>query len=210
MTDGKRSGGEDERGRIWEVMHRRLEELSHDLSGEMTEEELRDLWYRRALELNRVPDHEREKVDRAKMITFRLGPDRYGVSIAVVREVQKEERLTPVPTAPEFVVGVMNLRGNILSVVDIRAFFGLPAVSRGEKSRILVVEGAGLRLGVIVERVYGIIDVRVGDIKPPLSLDKGLTDDYVEGIITHRGEMLIVIDMEKILSNPRLLVEENV
>ncbi len=212
MTVGERSGdhgdGGDRRD-LWDEIHRRVESLTQS-SEEMTETELEDLWYRRALELSRAPDGEGERADLLKLVTFRLGADRYGVEIGMVREIQRAGNITAVPTVPEFVVGVMNLRGNILSVVDIRVFFGLPAVTLRESTRILVVEGSGVRLGIVVERVDEISDVRGETIKPPLSLDKGITDDYIRGIVTHRGEMLIVVDLEKILSNPRLVVEENV
>jgi purine-binding chemotaxis protein CheW len=199
-------GGED----IWEEIHRRVEALSLQRVGEMTEDELKDLWYRRALELSRSPDHEKGQGDRLSLVTFMLGSDRYGVGLEMVREIQRAGRITPVPTAPDFIIGVMNLRGNILSVVDIRSFFGLPGVTIGEKTRILVVEGAGLRIGILVERVDEIKGVKEEDVKPPLSSDKGLAEDYIRGIVTHRGEMLIVIDLGKVLENPRLVVDEKV
>jgi purine-binding chemotaxis protein CheW len=202
----EKKGGED----IWVEIHRRVEALSLKAVGEMTAEELKDLWYRRALELSRSPDHEKAQGDRLNLVTFTLGPDHYGVGLEMVREIQRAGRITPVPTAPDFIVGVMNLRGNILSVVDIRAFFGLPGLTIGEKTRILVVEGSGLRIGILVERVDEITDVREEDVKPPLSSDKGLAEDYIRGIVTYRGEMLIVIDLGKVLANPRLVVEEKV
>jgi purine-binding chemotaxis protein CheW len=195
---------------IWQEIHGRIEALSHDLSGEITEEELHDLWYRRALELSRSQEARADAGGSLKMITFRLGSDRYGVSLEMVREIQRAGRITPVPTAPDFVSGVVNLRGNVLSVVDIRVFFSLPGVVMGEKTRILVVEDEGLIVGILVEKVDEIVDVSMEGVKPPLSLDKGITEDYIQGIATHRGEMLIIIDLEKILKNPRLVVEENV
>ncbi len=212
MSDQQGGGnlGSPDQSEVWQEIHRRIDELSREVSGEMTEEELHDLWYRRALELSRVPAQEGQGSDSLKMVTFRLGSDRYGVGIDMVSEIQRAGRITPVPTAPDFVAGVMNLRGNILSVVDIRVFFGLPKVVMSEKTRILVVEGEGLRIGVLVDMVDEITDVREEGIKPPLSLDKGIAEDYIRGIATRRGEMLIVVELEKILKNPRLVVEENV
>jgi purine-binding chemotaxis protein CheW len=212
MSD--QQGGENpespDQNQVWQQIHRRIDDLSREVAGEMTEEELHDLWYRRALELSRAQVQEGQESDSLKMITFRLGADRYGVAIDMVREIQRAGRITPVPTAPDFVVGVMNLSGNILSVVDIRVFFGLSKVVMSGKTRILVVEGEGLRIGMVVDRVDEITDVRAEGIKPPLSLDKGITEDYIRGIATHRGEMLIVIELEKILKNPRLVVEEKI
>lgn len=209
--DKGRGTGEGSSGEgIWQEIHGRIEALSREFSAEISEEELKDLWYRRALELSRSQESKTEEGGSLKMITFRLGSDRYGVSLAMVREIQRAGRITHVPTAPDFVSGVVNLRGNILSVVDIRIFFNLPGVVMGEKTRIVVVEDEDLIVGILVEKVDEIVDVSMEGVKPPLSLDKGITEDYIQGIATHRGEMLIIIDLEKILKNPRLVVEEYV
>jgi purine-binding chemotaxis protein CheW len=209
MTEGKdRDVGHD--SGIWEKIHQRIEMLSEEMDGTLTEEDLRDLWYRRALELSRLSGPGQESDRKLKVVVFRLGSDRYGVNLDMVREIQRAGRITPVPTAPDFVVGVMNLRGNILSVVDIRIFSGLPKVTVSERTRILVVEGEGLRIGILVEQVDEINAVDEADVKPPLSLNKTIAEDYVKGIVTHRGEMLILLDLGKILGNPRLVVEESV
>jgi purine-binding chemotaxis protein CheW len=209
MSEGKGREMKHDR-RIWEKIHERIEMLTEEMNGTLTEEDLRDLWYRRALELSRLSGPSQESDRKLRVVVFRLGSDRYGVSLDRVREIQRAGRITPVPTAPDFVVGVMNLRGNILSVVDIRIFFGLPKVTVSERTRILVVEGEGLRIGIIVEQVDEIAAVDEADIKPPLSLNKTISEDYIKGIASHRGEMLIMVDLGKVLRNPRLVVEENV
>jgi purine-binding chemotaxis protein CheW len=212
MAEEKGKAAEDRPSseEVWKEMHEKIEALSGEMSASITEEELQDLWYRRALELSRSQADEKGESGGLKMITFRLGSDRYGVALDLVREIQRTGRITPVPTAPDFVTGIVNLRGSILSVIDIRVFFGLPAVVINEKTRILVVENKGLRLGILVERVDEITDIDVNGIKPPLSLDKGITEDYIKGIVTHGGDMFIIIDLERILKNPRLIVEEKV
>lgn len=201
----------EERARgLWEKIHARIEALAESKEGEMTADELTDLWYRRALELSRVPDEAEQQGDFMKLVTFKLDRDRYGVAIDMVREIQRAEGVTTVPTAPDFVVGVMNLRGSILSIVDIRIFFGLPPVTIGPAARILLVESDELRVGLLVEHVNEIAQINTADIQPPLSPGEGITEDYIRGIVKHRGEMLIVVDLKKILENPRLLVEEKV
>ena len=152
MTEEKGRKKEHDR-HIWEKIHQRIGMLTEEMDGELTEEDLRDLWYRRALELSRLSGPGQESDQKMKVVIFRLGSDRYGVSLDQVREIQRAGRITLVPTAPDFVVGVMNLRGSILSVVDIRIFFGLPKVTVSERTRIVVVEGEGLRIGILVEQV---------------------------------------------------------
>ena len=201
---------DDDRAGIWKKIHERVDALAEGMNSEMTQEELKDLWYRRAIELGQAQEDNKLGAEDQKLVTFRLGRDRYGVPIEMVREIQRAGGITAVPTAPDFVVGVMNLRGSILSVVDIRTFFGLPAVSQGPKARILVVESRELRVGLLVERVDEIAEVNLADLQPPLSLNKGITEDYIRGMARVRGEMLIVVDLGKILANPRLIVEEKV
>lgn len=205
-------GNSEEEGAadIWHEIHHRLDALSKEMDGDLTEEELKDLWYRRALELSRVPVRESESESSLKVVTFRLGSDRYGVDIGMVREIQRAGGITPVPTAPEFVSGVINLRGNIISVIDVRVFFGLPPAVLSDRARILVVEGNGMSIGIFVEQVDEIINVTISDIKPPLSFAKGIKEDYVAGIVTARGEMMIIVEMEKILGNPRIIVNDTI
>ena len=195
---------------LWEKIHSRIGDLAEGMDEELTPDELQDLWYRRALELGRAPAGAEQQGDYMKLVTFKLGRDRYGVSIDMVREIQRAEGITTVPTAPPFVNGVMNLRGSILSVVDIRTFFGLPAVNQGPRARILLVESGDLRVGLLVERVDEIAQINTADIQPPLSPGQGIAEDYIRGIVKHRGEMLIVINLKRILENPRLVVEEKV
>ena len=79
-----------------------------------------------------------------------------------------------------------------------------------DRARILVVEGNGMSIGIFVEQVDEITNVTISDIKPPLSFAKGIKEDYVAGIVTARGEMMIIVEMEKILGNPRIIVNDTV
>jgi purine-binding chemotaxis protein CheW len=111
---------------------------------------------------------------------------------------------------PPFVAGVVNLRGAILSVVDLRAFFGLEPVPAGERARILVAEAPGMTVGLVVEQVEEIADVPAGEVKPPLAPARGIAEDYVAGIVALRGQMVVLIDLERVLRNPRIVVDEAV
>lgn len=197
-----------ESDRLWKEIHRRIGKMDRGLSPAEEEENLRDLWRCRALELSRVYEQEEEKGFRIKLVVFRLGSERYGVRITWVREIQKVGHIAVVPTAPAFVVGVINLRGNILSVIDIKVFFGLEQVVMNEHTRVLVVERGGMSIGILVEEVDEIVDIATADIKPPLSPAKGVTEEHVLGIAPHGGGMLLLLDVEKILKNPRIIVDE--
>ena len=205
-TAGKSSGKEDPS--LWEQIHQRIKELEDKQELEYSGDELKDLWYRRALELSVVPEHELRVDHKEKHVIFKLDSDRYGVPINLVHEIQRIGDITPIDTAPEFVVGVINLRGNILSIVDMRIFFGLEGVTQGEKSRVLVAQEGGMRIGILVDQVDEIGEVSPDEVKPPLSTARGIAEEYIRGIVAHKRSMLILVDLAKILKNPRLVVDE--
>jgi purine-binding chemotaxis protein CheW len=204
-------GWEDRReasSRVWAEIRRRFEELERASAAGPEPEDLAGLWRRRAIELAEAPDRDRDEGELLKLVIMRLGPDRYGVPITAVREILRVGRITAVHTAPDFVHGVINLRGIITTVLDLRVFFGLEAGPVGEAARILVAEGAGMAVGLLVEQVEGIVDVPAAEVKPPLAPAKGIAEDYVAGIAAPGGQMVVLVDLEKVLRNPRIVVDE--
>jgi purine-binding chemotaxis protein CheW len=197
--------------RLWAQIRQRIEELDRASAEDAAGEDLAEVWQRRALDLARDADRERDRGETIKLVVFRLGADRYAVRITSVLEIQKVGRITPLPTAPAFVTGVINLRGVVLSVLDLRAFFGLEQVLVGEGARILVAEGGGMTVGLLVEQVEEIADVPSADVRPPLAPSKGIAEDYVSGIVALRGgQMVVLVDLDRILRNPRIVVDETV
>jgi len=194
--------------RAWVAIRRRIEQLDHGTTAAPAAEDLPALWHRRAIELAETPDRDREAGEVLTLALLRLGADRYAVPIASVREILRVGRLTPVGAAPAFVHGVINLRGVIMTVLDLRVFFGLEPGPVGAEARIIVAEGGGMVVGILVEQVEEIVDLPAALVKPPLAPAKGMVDDYVVGIAAHRGRMVVLIDLEKVLSNPRIIVDE--
>jgi len=194
--------------RIWVEIRRRIEQLERAAEAGPQIEDLQELWRRRAVELAAAPDRDREDGELLKLVILRLGPDRYGVPITAVREILRVGRITPVHTAPDIVRGVINLRGVITTVLDLRAFFGLEAGPVGEGARILVAEGAGMAVGLLVEQIEEIVDLPAAEVKPPLAPAKGMAEDYVAGIAAPGGQMVVLVDLEKMLRNPRIVVDE--
>ena len=193
--------------RVWEEIRRRTGQL--DLRPPAPAAgELAALWRQRAIELAAAPARDLEAGELLTLVLLRLGADRYAVPITSVREIRRVGRLTPVSTAPAFVLGVINLRGVIMTVLDLRVFFGLEPGPVGAEARIIIAEGGGLVVGILVEQVEEIIDLPAAQVKPPLSPAKGLVEDYVVGIAAHGDQMVVLIDLEKVLGNPRIIVDE--
>jgi purine-binding chemotaxis protein CheW len=194
--------------RLWAEIRKRIEQLDLATDVAPAAEDLAALWHRRAVELAEAPDRDREVGELLSLVLLRLGADRYAVPITSVREILRVGRLTPVSTAPAFVIGVINLRGVIMTVLDLRVFFGLEPGPVGADARIIIAEGAGMVVGILVERVEEIVDLPTAHVKPPLSPAKGLAEDYVVGIAAHGDQMVVLIDLEKVLGNPRIIVDE--
>jgi len=194
--------------RVWGEIRRRIEHLERGAEAAPAPEDLSALWHRRAIELAEAPDRDREVGDMLELVVFRFGADRYAVPITAVREILRVGRVTPVNTAPAFVHGVINLRGVIVAVLDLRVFFGIEPGSIGAGARIIIAEGGGMVVGMLVEEVEEIVDVPAAHIKPPLASGKGLVEDYVAGIATHGGQMVVLVDLEKVFRNPRIVVDE--
>jgi purine-binding chemotaxis protein CheW len=148
------------------------------------------------------------------LLLFRLGGERYGLEVTGVREIYPLERLTPVPRTPPFVAGVFSARGRILSVIDLRAFFGLPAVGLSDQTKIMVVaptdltsELAALEVGLLADEVIDVMTLRQEDIEPPLTASGGNRADYIQGIT---ADLLVVLNLKTLLNDQRLIVHEEV
>lgn len=194
--------------RVWGEIRSRIEHLDRVADAAPAAEDLAALWRRRAVELAEAPDRDRELGEVLTLVLLRLGADRYALPITSVREILRVGRLTTVSTAPAFVLGVINLRGVIMTVLDLRVFFGLEPGPVGDEARIIIAEGGGMVVGILVEQVEEIVDLPAAQVKPPLSPAKGLVEDYVVGIAAHGGQMVVLIDLEKVLGNPRIIVDE--
>lgn len=194
--------------RVWAEIRRRIDQLEVSVEVEPDTAELAALWRRRAIELAEAPDRDSEAGEMLTQVVLRLGGDLYAVPITSVREILRPGRLTPVSTAPAFVHGVINLRGAVLAVLDLRVFFGIEPAPAGDGARIVVAEGGGMVVGILVERVEEIIDLPAAEVKPPLPAAKGIAEDYVIGIAAPGGRMIVLVDLEKVLRNPRIVVDE--
>jgi len=131
-----------------------------------------------------------------EMLSFRIGGEEYAVSVADVREVLKTIQLTSVPNTPDYILGVMSLRGTMLPIIDLCRRFGLPAGVQDEKSRIVVVSSAGEEVGLLVDRVTGVFSVLPDEIKPaPENIEQGA--EFLRGIVRKDERLYILLDLDK-------------
>jgi purine-binding chemotaxis protein CheW len=138
-----------------------------------------------------------------RIVEFFLAHERYAVEATFVREVQRVKHLTPLPCTPSFVLGIMNVRGHILSVVDVRTFFDLPHNRSHERDTVVVLHAGELELGVLTDGVVGARSVPAQSVKPVSPGLSGIRREYLRGI---SEEHTILLDVDRILSDRRMLV----
>lgn len=134
-----------------------------------------------------------------QVVVFKLDDQTYGLDISAVSEIIRMENITHVPRAPEFVEGVINLRGRIIPVMDLRERFELASGEYTRQSRIIIVEIAEVTVGMIVDSVLEVLRIPVDSIEPPPAMVDGVDVAYLRGIALWDGRMIILLNLQKIL-----------
>ncbi len=144
-----------------------------------------------------------------KLVGFRLGNEEYAVDILKIKEIKLLMEVTRVPKAPAFVVGVINLRGDIVPIIDLRKKLRLPSIEFDEDTRIIIVEIEQKKCGVIVDGVSEVITMDERSILPPPAIIKGSIDSaYLKGVGKIGERILILLDLDKILTSNEVEVLE--
>jgi purine-binding chemotaxis protein CheW len=137
-----------------------------------------------------------------QVVAFRIGNETYGVRIAAVREIVRVPEITSVPNAPELIEGVINLRGKIIPVMDLRKRFGLSEIVTDKKNRILVVDLENKLLGLIVNSASEVLKISPSDIEAPGTVFAEGESGYVTGVGKLKGRLIILLDINKLLHRP--------
>jgi purine-binding chemotaxis protein CheW len=134
-----------------------------------------------------------------KYLTFRLGDEEYGLEILKVQEIIGLMRVTPVPQTPAYIRGVINLRGKVIPVVNLRLKFGMASAEDTDHTCVIVVEVEGNRVGIIVDDVCEVLDIEAKDIEPPPPMGHAMEQDFILGMGKVGERVKILLDIEKVL-----------
>lgn len=137
-------------------------------------------------------------------VTFTLENEVYGINVMQVQEVLREIEVAPVPGAPHYVLGIINLRGNVVSVIDGRARFGLPAVESTQLTRIIVIEAQQQIIGILVDSVAEVVDVEADEVETAPNVGSNDASRYIDGVVNRDDRLLIVVDLNKLLTEAEL------
>lgn len=144
---------------------------------------------------------EEEKGESIQLITFRIANELYGIETSYSKEVLKLPKIVRVPHTPEWILGVINLRGSIVSVIDLRILFGLAVSKLSPGARIITVSAGEVYTGIVVESIVDIINLPKDDIQPALETLGGIKKDFIQGQVPQEKALLILLDIEAILKS---------
>lgn len=170
-------------------------------------EETRKILHARALELARPQENHEAAAATLQIVEFVLARETHAVETAFVREVCPLREITPVPCTPPFVLGILNVRGQIVTVIDLKKLFDLPDSGITDLNKVLIVRAGDMEVGFLADAVIGGRQIDPHDLQPSLPTLTGIRAEYLRGVT---GARLIVLDVEKILSDKRILVNETV
>ena len=134
-------------------------------------------------------------------VTFQLDRETYGINVMQVQEVLRYTEIAPVPGAPDYVLGIINLRGNVVTVIDTRSRFGLPPAEVSENSRIVIIEADKQGIGIMVDSVAEVVYLRSSEIDVAPSVGTEESAKFIQGVSNRDGELLILVDLNKLLSD---------
>lgn len=135
-----------------------------------------------------------------RWVTFRLADEIYGINVMQVQEVLRMTEIAPVPGAPGCVLGIINLRGNVVTVVDARELFGLPRNENTDQTRIMIVEINKLIVGLLVDSVAEVVNIQNSDIDSAPSIGNEDSSRYIQGVYSKSGEILILVDLNRLMT----------
>lgn len=187
----------------WNAIHRRLEQSTKTLDQGLALAEKKRILKERATLLAREQAAAQIVQARLEVIEFILAYERYAIESSWVREVYPLKEITPLPGTPPFVLGIINVRGQIVSVVDLKKFFDLPARGLTDLNKVIIISDGRMEFGVLADAVPGVRQLLCNEIQPPLPTQTGVRAEYVQGLTADR---LVVLNVARILADPAIKV----
>jgi purine-binding chemotaxis protein CheW len=190
----------------WDEIHNRLDRLQHSIDGHWQPDpiQIQNILQERARNLSSPVKEDTNPEQKVELIEFSLARERYGIASIFVREVCQLTQLTPIPCTPNFVAGIVNVRGEIISIIDIRKFFGLPESGITDLNKIIILQNAKMIFGVLADYIIEVHQIELSAIQPSSNIS-GIRAEYLQGV-TPDG--IAVIDTMKLLTDKSVIINE--
>jgi purine-binding chemotaxis protein CheW len=191
----------------WQEVHQRLESAQVALESglSLTSEEKKRILKARAKLLAREAEKEELDQDYLGVVEFLLAYETYAIESAYVREVYPLIEITPLPGTPPFIQGIVNIRGQILSVIDLKKFFELPEKGLFDLNKIIIVRDDNMEFGILADAVLGIRKLAGGEVEAVPPTLTGIRAQYLKGVTRER---MVILDAAKILSDKNIIISE--
>ena len=134
-------------------------------------------------------------------VTFSLDDETYGIDVMQVQEVLRVTEVAPVPGAPHYVMGIINLRGNVVTVIDTRTLFALTPKDTDDSSRVVIIESNQQVVGILVDSVAEVVDIPSGAIETAPSVGNDESSKYIQGVFSQADLLYILVDLNKLLAD---------
>lgn len=192
----------------WKEIHARLEKVRSSIErGWRPDPEAEKMILRqRARALAEEPEEEGTG-EVIGIVEFLLARERYGIEASHVREVYHLRDLSPVPCTPPFVVGIINVRGQIISVIDIKKFFDLPDKGLGDLNKVIILKSDEMEFGILADAVLDVSKVPLDELQPSLPTLTGIREEYLKGITRDRT---VILDGGRLLADRKLVINEEI
>lgn len=193
----------------WEEIYSRIENvrLAIEQGFQPTGEVLQRILGERAKILAGGAEDKSERGEYLEVAEFLLAHERYAIETRHIREVYSVTDLTPIPCTPPFVFGIINVRGEIVSVIDIKKFFDLPEKGITDLNKAIILQSKDIEIGILVDAVLGVRNIFITELEGGLPTLTGIREEYLKGITKERQ---VILDAEKLLSDRRIIVDEKV
>ncbi|MBS1213850.1 MAG: chemotaxis protein CheW, partial [Proteobacteria bacterium] len=197
--------GDVKQGIDWAEVRRRVDRAQQALEREWrpTADEKARILKARAKAIAVESERGEAPGEVIEVVEMLLGEEHYGIESIHIREVYPLKTLTPLPCTPPFVLGIINVRGQILAVLDGKQFFELPPKGLSDQSKVIILRSSDMEFGILADAVIGVRSIPVSEIQPSLPMLTDIRETYLKGVTLER---LIIIDAAKLLSDPRIIV----
>jgi purine-binding chemotaxis protein CheW len=202
--------GNEQKSEIdWIEVHRRIEKTREVLEqGALPSlEETRSILKKRAFALAQEPKKDESTQNYLEIVEFRLSQEIYGIESAFVREVYPLKDLTTLPCTPSFVLGIINVRGQILSVIDLKNYFNLPEKGLGNLNKVIILHSYSMEFGILADTILGTYSIPLESIQTLPHTVTGIGAEYLKGV-TEGG--VIILDAAKVLGDEKMIVHQEV
>ncbi|MGR9087346.1 MAG: chemotaxis protein CheW [Gammaproteobacteria bacterium] len=152
-----------------------------------------------------MPTHDNADSEGVEVVAFKLAFETYGIETAYVSEVHSLKNLTPLPCTPPFVAGIINIHGQIFSVIDLKVFFDLQTKEPSDLNQVIIVAHADMEFGILADTILDVRRIPLSEVQPTLPTLTGIREDYLKGIAR---DSLIILNALNLLTDPRLIVDE--